>query len=201
MSLEEGFGFVGFFWFVCCFVFLTHPYSTATLYPIHLISIFPQSASTVVSISHTPEKPQMIHISLWAGVYLQTCPVAQCTIPTHLQQNNSYPQWHFQFGETHDPSTEQVSDIAEVVHKSPFNSTSHLLETLTKKKGSEQSHVVTRTCLLKSQRLKGGGSELFLTKRHNSWQLLRCQNKALIVKLRQWMCSRGKGSHAACPWM
>lgn len=134
MSLEEGFGFVGFFWFVCCFVFLTHPYSTATLYPIHLISIFPQSASTVVSISHTPEKPQMIHISLWAGVYLQTCPVAQCTIPTHLQQNNSYPQWHFQFGETHDPSTEQVSDIAEVVHKSPFNSTSHLLETLTKKK-------------------------------------------------------------------
>lgn len=55
--------------------------------------------------------------------------------------------------------------LQEVVHKSQFNSTNYLPETLTKKtEGSDQSHVATKTCLLKHQHLKGGGSKPFQQK-------------------------------------
>lgn len=52
--------------------------------------------------------------------------------------------------------------LQQGVHRSQFNSTSYLPETLTKKiSGSAQSHVATRTRLSRHQHLKGGGSEPF----------------------------------------
>lgn len=52
--------------------------------------------------------------------------------------------------------------LQQGVHRSRFNSTSYLPETLTKKiSGSARSHVATRTRLSRHQHLKGGGSEPF----------------------------------------
>lgn len=73
--------------------FLRHQYNTATLNPIHLKSIFPQSTSTAIFISHTPERTKMIHISLWAGVNLQTGPAAQRRMPTHLRHTPKQQQF------------------------------------------------------------------------------------------------------------
>ena len=55
--------------------------------------------------------------------------------------------------------------LQEVVHKSQFNSTNYLPRNpYQKTEGSDQSHVATKTCLLKHQHLKGGGSKPFQQK-------------------------------------
>lgn len=115
---------------VVIFFFLRHLYNTATLNPIHLKSIFPQSTSTALFISHTPERTKIIHISLWAGVNLQTDPAAHTKTRAILIPNST-----FNWGRLTSPAQNRfLTFTQEAVHKSPFNSTSHLLETLTKKK-------------------------------------------------------------------
>lgn len=117
-------------WFGGYFFFLRHLYNTATLNPIHLKSIFPQSTSTALFISHTPERTKIIHISLWAGVNLQTDPAAHTKTRAILIPNST-----FNWGRLTSPAQNRfLTFTQEAVHKSPFNSTSHLLETLTKKK-------------------------------------------------------------------
>lgn len=153
------------------------------------------TAQVQLHLLHCPEK-QTRHVFPWAGAIFRF--TLQQFTPTHLQQASNRKQsltalcWgrHMMPTQTGLGFHQSSVMLQEVVHKSQFNSTSYHPETLPKKtEGSDQSHVATKTCLLKHQHLKGGGSEAFQQK-HNSWQLLRCQNKALIVKLRQWKRSR-----------
>lgn len=133
-------------------MFLRQAYNTAMR---HLkASLLTAQVQLYVSL---PRKTSTACIS--AGrPYLQTRPRAQFFLSHICSRHQILSSAAFSVGGC---GSHPVT-LQQGVHRSQFNSTSYLPETLTKKiSGSAQSHVATRTRLSRHQHLKGGGSEPF----------------------------------------